>query len=328
MNVTKRGVENKMTMLNSNSSELLRRFRERTQVLDAAEGIITCVRAVVRRLSGIELPVDMNSVMRARQINEVKFDADLNYDGHIEPMGSDFGSGFRIVARGGIPETRLRFTLAHEVCHTFFYEIVPELKYIPHVTSSAEERLCNLGASELLMPSDRLAGEHLTRYPGLRSLELLAGRYQVSIESMLIRLTSSKLWQCQMAQWYRLPSGRFMLDRLCGGAFRNWRLWITDEMNKVWEERGSQKRGECYASLTDRERNWGSDRIYYEMKRRGDRLVMLWSACPLEDNPSDAPLFLDNPASPFASETGSHTKRRRMAGQQPTFFFLGASLPL
>ena len=51
------------------------------------------------------------------------------------------------------PQTRVRFTIAHEICHTFFYEIVPELKFVSHPTDPAEERLCNAGAAALLMPN-------------------------------------------------------------------------------------------------------------------------------------------------------------------------------
>jgi Zn-dependent peptidase ImmA (M78 family) len=36
------------------------------------------------------------------------------------------------VLDGATPTVRQRFTIAHEICHTFFYEIVPELKFKPH----------------------------------------------------------------------------------------------------------------------------------------------------------------------------------------------------
>jgi hypothetical protein len=313
-------------MAKSSSSELLDAFKERTHSVNASAGMRACVRALVGGLSGSEMPVDLGSVLRARYVNEVNFDSALRYDGHIEPLGPEFGSGFRIAVRAGMPETRLRFTLAHEICHTFFYELVPEVKYSPQLPHRDEERLCNLGAGELLVPSDVLAHDQGTRYPSLSSLEDLAERYRVSLESMLLRLTSSNLWQCQIAQWYRLSNGRFMLDRLFGGLFRNWRTWITDDMNKVWDQPGMRKGGVCYISLIDRKRYWGSDRIYYEMKRRGDRLVMLWSARPLEINPSDVPLFLTPSAEGSAS--ARHPYKQGAIPDQPSFLFLGAGASL
>jgi hypothetical protein len=314
-------------MANSNSSELLDTFRERTHSANAPAGMRACVQSALKGLAGVDVPVDLSSVMHCRRINEVTFDAGLKYDGHIEPLGKEFDCGFRIVVRGGMPETRLRFTLAHEVCHTFFYELVPEVKYSPQLPHREEERLCNLGAGELLIPSDILAADHLIKYPGLSSLEQLAERYQVSHESMLLRLTSSNLWQCQMIQLYRLANGRFMVDRLFGGSFRNWRMWITDEMNKVWDKPGSRKSGACYASLIDQQRYWGSDRIYYEMKRRGDRLVMLWSPRPLEINPDDVPLFMTPSSEMPASRLRPPKKKGGIPGQ-PAFLFLGAGASL
>src|ERR1035438_2206882 len=232
--------ENLATMANS-GSELLNRFKERTLSANAAAGMRGCVQRLLGGLSRVEIPLDLNSVLRARRVDEVNFDDALKYDGHIEPLGRDFGAGFRIALRAGMPETRLRFTLAHEICHTFFYELVPEVKYSPQLPHRDEERLCNLGAGELLVPTDVLSRDDATKYPCLSSIEDLAERYRVSLESMLLRLTSSGLWQCQIAQWYRLSSGRFMLDRLFGGLFRNWRTWITDDMNKMWDEQGISK---------------------------------------------------------------------------------------
>ena len=49
-------------------------------------------------------------------------------------------------------EKRMRFTIAHELCHTYFYELVPELKFCDHGPNDEEEAICNQGAAALLIP--------------------------------------------------------------------------------------------------------------------------------------------------------------------------------
>jgi hypothetical protein len=157
---------------------------------------------------------------------------------------------------------------------------------------SGEERLCNLGAAELLVPRDILASEEDVRYPSLNSLERLAARYRVSLEMMLLRLSSLRLWSCSVLHWYRLSNGDFTLDKTYGASFREWKIWIIDEMRYAWETPGSKKVGSSYLSLVDEKGFWGSDRIHYEIKRQGDHLIMLWSKSSFIQNPEDAPLFL------------------------------------
>jgi Zn-dependent peptidase ImmA (M78 family) len=53
---------------------------------------------------------------------------ELNCDGLIEPLGKTFADGFRIKLNKTTPPVRSRFTLVHEICHTFFYQLVPEIK--------------------------------------------------------------------------------------------------------------------------------------------------------------------------------------------------------
>ena len=56
-----------------------------------------------------------------------------------------------MVLRRDLPESRINFTVAHEICHTFFYERAPEIK-LAHPVDPEEERLCNCGAEESSHP--------------------------------------------------------------------------------------------------------------------------------------------------------------------------------
>ena len=52
-------------------------------------------------------------------------------DGLLKPLGKTFAEGFLLQVKRDCSEERSRFTLAHEACHTFFYEFVPEIKFAP-----------------------------------------------------------------------------------------------------------------------------------------------------------------------------------------------------
>jgi IrrE N-terminal-like domain len=279
-------------MIKSNYSELLLRFAQRLGSRSAKSAMRSCTRSLLDALPYDGEPFDVQSAMKKRGIRDFSFEKDLSCDGYIEPLGGSFGSGFRVAIKPFASAARQRFTLAHEICHTFFYEFVPELKYQPMAADNGEERLCNLGAAELLVPKDLLTTEEDVNFPSLSSLERLATRYRVSLEVMLVRLSSLRLWSCSVLHWYRLSNGDFSLDKTYGASFREWKIWIIDEMRSAWETPGCKKIGSSYLSLVDEQGFWGSDCIYYEIKRHGDHLTMLWSNAPLVQNPEDAPLFL------------------------------------
>jgi len=100
----------------------------------------------------------------------------------------------------GRPSSKFRnFSIAHEVGHTFFYDITLPIPRRPFndAGSRAEERLCDIFATELLMPEEkfyddakRVLGkqEHLVK--GLIELSTL---YKVSTQAVAIRLFELKV---------------------------------------------------------------------------------------------------------------------------------------
>jgi Zn-dependent peptidase ImmA (M78 family) len=107
-------------------------------------------------------------------------DPGLNADGALIPLGKHFDHGFRMVLRRDLPASRINFTVAHEICHTFFYQRVPEIKFANHACDRDEERLCNLGAEELLMPGLDVKRRAKDQAISLQALKILAGHYRVS----------------------------------------------------------------------------------------------------------------------------------------------------
>lgn len=107
------------------------------------------------------------------------------------------GGDVRIEFNPARPRGRLRFSVAHELAHTFFPDVAEAVRYRSAPSSSADawqlELLCNIAAAELLMPVgafESLASEPLD----INHLMRLRKQYDVSTEALLrrvVRLTDS-----------------------------------------------------------------------------------------------------------------------------------------
>jgi IrrE N-terminal-like domain len=72
--------------------------------------------------AGVASSLSLDRYLKARKVLEKHADAGIGCDGYIEPIGASFNHGFRLVVNDAAPMVRQRFTMAHEICHTFFYE--------------------------------------------------------------------------------------------------------------------------------------------------------------------------------------------------------------
>jgi Zn-dependent peptidase ImmA (M78 family) len=195
--------------------------------------IVQCVKALRRRL-GVRAvaPVRLEPFLAARNIVDVATDDALKADGALAPLGADFGAGFRMILRRDLPEGRINFTVAHEICHTFFYERVPEIKFAAHPADPEEERLCNGGAEELLMPALDVKRRAKDRPVSLAALQALAADYCVSAPAMLIRLRNLGLWKAELVLWHEMTNGTFAVKRQWGGRMADWR-WLEEAIPRA-----------------------------------------------------------------------------------------------
>jgi IrrE N-terminal-like domain len=93
---------------------------------------------------------------------------------------------------------RRRFSIAHEIVHTFFYEMrggcLKPKRQVPR--GNRLEGACHKGAALLLVPDRFLPGELQGPGPiGARRIVDLAGKFQVSIEVMLRRLDQLEVFE-------------------------------------------------------------------------------------------------------------------------------------
>jgi len=246
----------------------------------------------------------LDAFLRARRVLEVTPISGLKCDGYVEPLGSRFDDGFRVVVNRDKTATRIRFTLAHEVCHTFFYQFVPELKFHPHETDPAEEQLCNVGAAELLMPSAELRKIAKKSPICLATLEHLSTTYAVSWEAMLLRLRSLGLWNCELSTWHRMTNGEFAFERIVGGKQVEWKWIDSSPLELAWTgNRVTSGRG--FVEYYDAQGSRRVKPISFQLSRRRNGLVALWSTKSLDAIPARIPLF----ELPLAAKKGTRAAK-------------------
>ncbi len=221
---------------------------------------------------------ELSELFRARHVTVLDYVRDVPYDACIEPLGNTYKDGFRLVINKAKPATRSRFSVAHEIFHTAFYELVPELKFLPHKADASEEYLCNMGATEMLMPAADVAIRDTDR-PSLETLEKLAETYIVSVEAMLIRLRGLGFWKgCALSFWHRMSSNLFAVDRIYGDKDVHWEWNDERAITLVWENgHGSRRRGRGIVRCQDGSGIEGYKPVFYEMVNRRGQVIVLWS---------------------------------------------------
>lgn len=129
---------------------------------------------------------------------------------------SDPQAGLRIEFNPTRPRGRLRYSIAHEIAHTFFPDVGEEVRHrtatgaVDDGSSGDEwqlELLCNIAAGELLVPSLALPVEELDRaILDINRLMVLRSRFDVSSEAILRRAAQATSHPVTMFAAARLPS--------------------------------------------------------------------------------------------------------------------------
>jgi len=212
---------------------------------------------------------------RLRAIISIETQRGLTSDGFIQPLGSSPRDGFRVVLREEAASNRQRFTLAHEICHTFFYEAAPEIKFSDHREDSVEESLCNIGAACLLVPETAVREMDAASQQCLASLEALARQFKVSHETMFLRLRNLGHWKSEYSCWHRMTGGDFALERLYGWNRIRWNWADPGIPEKAWHS-GRLHRGEAVLWGETAAGDSTAKVVKYEIRRRGELLMALW----------------------------------------------------
>jgi hypothetical protein len=278
------------------ASTLIRLFVERSGILTPAspEQVICGLVDMHRPKRARAQAQRLDNYLQQRNIATIEIIANLHCDGVIEPLGSTYEEGFRMRLKKGASETRMRFTMAHEICHTFFYELVPELKFKLHDTDVSEERLCNVGAAAMLV-DERSVRRRAKEMPiSLDSLDQLAHVFGVSESTMLLRLRALRIWNCELSHWHRTVGGVFVLDRLHGGRKVNWAWENESILHRVWTSKRMEF-GRDFVFYKERDGARRYKPISYHLRPTSSGVIALWGD-GLRSPRSTMPLFQANSA--------------------------------
>jgi hypothetical protein len=140
------------------------------------------------------LPVNIEELCDLRKVVPIEMHL-TGLAGRLLPVGDHYIA--EINARN--PETRRRFTLGHELGHTFFQELTQTGESGAECVKSSyadmlEERLCDIFSAEFLMPEAlfrRVAADHP---PGLESVRRIAETFGVSMLAATRQIIALDLW--------------------------------------------------------------------------------------------------------------------------------------
>jgi len=149
-----------------------------------------------------------------RPLTPDRLAAGIGFSWRVAPLAGRDGllerrSRTILVAAGQAP-SRQRFSLAHEVMH-YLIETDGDLLSDLHDTyegrqlETALERLCNLGAAEMLLPQEVVARELSAAGPNPRLVWELAASHGVSEAAAAVALSSLLGPEAQVAIWGSWP---------------------------------------------------------------------------------------------------------------------------
>ena len=159
-----------------------------------------------------DIPIPLLTIVREQAVKHMVF-RPLPIDGGISHDGEGFtiyvnaneadaarfhASVFDESDGGASLPPKVRFTIAHEIVHTFFYNLETRYTRVAgrHRKELASlERTCNQGAARLLVP-ERFLRHFLSDETRVSASELarLAHRFGVSAECLVYRLQKSAAW--------------------------------------------------------------------------------------------------------------------------------------
>ncbi|MGH8659891.1 MAG: ImmA/IrrE family metallo-endopeptidase [Gammaproteobacteria bacterium] len=164
-------------------------------------------------LDRMQPPIDLRKLGERRGIKVVERPIDA--DGLIFRAEDE---GYVVVLNTRAQEERRRFTLAHEIAHTFFfdaegcrgYETTASRGEVRREVDPEEEHLCDYGAAKILMPKGLIAPLLDTFGPSAHFVVQVARTFKVSMRASarhLVKISDTKI---VVGYWeYRASRGQF-----------------------------------------------------------------------------------------------------------------------
>jgi len=183
------------------------------------------VRAELRRahLAQTPEPIDPSQLHSRFRISEVRITREFAFAGILTEEAHAYIIHIKAASRG-----RMRFTHFHELAHVYFIEATDAV--LPHLPraernriSQEEERLCDIAASEFLLPHKvffAAARDATTSWSGLRRL---AEQFDASLDATLHRLSDGFVGPLLVTRWSRVEHGYRHETLVATGALQHLR---------------------------------------------------------------------------------------------------------
>lgn len=176
------------------TAALIQQLVRSTGTTDAEEAIRFHARALIATYVDAfgepERPINVDVLASLRGIGRSEEPPLFSEDAELTPDGD---GGVTIRVNSDRPETRQRFSVAHEITHTFFPDYTsktwcrPDSRYRDRENSDDYlEMLCDIGAAELLFPLPWFVAD-AAKISGAAGLIELAKTYHASREATLRR---------------------------------------------------------------------------------------------------------------------------------------------
>ncbi len=164
-------------------------FTDRLSAHDLANAVDVLLSRRLAPLGRPQAPVDLEAIGDLFSVRRIEYDV-LPCDGVLSPMAN---GGYKVVLAIDQDPLRRRFSLAHEIAHAAVFSVLPELKHTANRSlfdefrNDDEERLCDLIASRLLMPTSMFGASVAGRELSLAALRAVSSQFQVSLSAALRR---------------------------------------------------------------------------------------------------------------------------------------------
>ena len=230
---------------------------------------------LIANLPGPPFDLDCPEIRSSIGINQIRYTSSASVHGRIFWRNN----GYTVEIASNLNRERQRFTLAHEIGHTFFQPVESERKERsrdPNVSSremSEEETLCDIAAAEMLMPAaagilgfrvlspsdiTMACNSFLSRVcdygPSVRAIFLLAREFGTSLTATSRRLAEMAMWRCHIGFWKLERHGELSFtygftSKASVAVPKSWRPALESIVSKVLDS-GQILRGWSNIGLT------------------------------------------------------------------------------
>jgi hypothetical protein len=169
---------------------------------DPVGAIRRCADSLLADAEVAEPPVNLDLLASYRRVRKIE-PLDMTEAGRLVPEGD----AYVIQVNRWHPEGKRRFTVGHEICHTFFNEAEQSARASCDLATGLfdlreeEEYLCDVGAAHILLNPRWLLPMAEARSASLEALLEIARDCGASIEATAFELAQAGRWPCTFVFW-------------------------------------------------------------------------------------------------------------------------------